>query len=177
VQVTITAVDWADPVGARLRRQDLEERGRLASASSLDTDGEQAGHVELFLIARDRISGRSVACGALRPLEPASMIHRGDLGMPRRQPTAAVALISWLFVVPECRRQGLARLVLAELELQARALGWFHLQLLAHAERQPALALCAAAGYVRQPDLAPTGSGGVVVFEKRLPPVGVEGWV
>ena len=167
MQVTITAVDWADPVGARLRRQDLEERGELPTGP----------YVELLLIARDRISGTWVACGALRPLEPSSMVRRGDLGMPRRQASAAVALISWLFVIPECRRQGLARLVLAELELQACALGWFTLRLLAHPERLPALALCTAAGYTRLAEPAPAGADGLVVFEKRLPPVEVEGWV
>jgi GNAT superfamily N-acetyltransferase len=178
--VTITAVDWADPVGARLRRQDLQERG--ARPAGPDEPGhpqgaERAGQVEPFLIARDRASGAPVACGALRPLEP-GMTRRSDSHRPPHSASGTtVAVISWLFVVPECRRQGLARLVLAELELQARVLGWTTLQVEADAARPAALALCTAAGY--RPRSRP-GSGirdGLIVFEKHLPPAQVDGWV
>lgn len=185
MQVTITAVDWADPDGARLRRQDLEERGARPPGPDRpghEPDGAQrAGQVELFLIARDRGSGVPVACGALRPLEPCTT-RRRDTGRPRYDarydasgPT--VAVVSWLFVIPEHRRQGLARLLLAELELQARVLGWTTLHLEADTDRPAALALPAAAGYSPQPRPCAGPRNGVIVFEKHLPPAQVNGWV
>lgn len=171
MQVTITAVDRADPVGARLRRQGLAERGaeRGAEQGAEDPGDAPADRDELFLIARDRATGTPVACGALRPVDPATAPH-GDREAHRARPHPAVAVISFLFVVPEFRGHGLARLVLAELELQAAALGWFTLRLEAAADRPVALALCAAAGYA--PTAAP--ANGVVVFEKRLPAAEVE---
>jgi GNAT superfamily N-acetyltransferase len=169
VRVTITAVDRADPAGARLRRADLEERGKrpldgCADRPAAQGDGEPDRSAELVLVARDRPTGRPVACGALRPDGP-EMIHRGDLGEPREFTPTAVALVSSLYVVPEHRRQGLARLVLAELELQARALGWFTLHIEARADQPAGPALCVAAGYAL---LDGPSDGRLLTFTKRL---------
>jgi GNAT superfamily N-acetyltransferase len=183
VRVTITAVDWADPVGAQLRRRDRAERGlpedrepddATSDGGVTSTDDDvtstddvhDPAHVEVFLIARDRLTGAAVACGALRPADPA-MAHRAWPGPDERPPETGPTLVSGLFVVPEHRRRGLAQLVLAELELQARGLGWLTLRLEADAGRPAALALCTTAGYTRvtSPDGIPEG---IVVFEKRL---------
>jgi GNAT superfamily N-acetyltransferase len=164
VQVTITAVDWADPVGAGLRRQYRRERGLPLSAGA--DDAARPDRITVFLIARDRLTRTPVACGALSPsgvdLEPNPEPNPGpDAGQ--------VALISWLFVVPEHRGRELARLVVAELELQARALGWLTVRIETAADRPAALALCTAAGYERTvPE--PSTPDGRIVFEKRLRP-------
>lgn len=151
MHVTITAVDGDDPDGVRLRAQHEEERRR-----QLGGDLPQAGgvavtsDVAVLLLARDRATGAAVACGALRPFEGGAEIKR-------------------MFVVPHRRGEGLARLVLTELERQALALGWFLLRL-ATGRRQPeVIELYVTAGFTRIPNFGPyVGQPESICFEKRL---------
>jgi GNAT superfamily N-acetyltransferase len=74
-----------------------------------------------FVIAR--LAGRPVGCGALRRLEE------------------GVGEVKRMFVRPEARRRGVARVVLAKLEETARALGFRTLRLETGARQPEAIAL------------------------------------
>lgn len=153
MQVTITAVDWADPDGVKLRLQQEEELQARYGGALEPGDPPSATDVGVFLLARDRATGSPVACGALRPLGEGS------------------AQIKRMFVLPEHRGRGLARLVLAELELQARVLGWLRLRLETGRRQPEAVALYADAGYARIQNYGPAaGAPESICFEKVLEP-------
>jgi len=80
--------------------------------------------------------GMPVGCGALRPID-------GDTAELRR-----------VYVLPERRRDGVARALLAALESQARALGYRALKLETGHKQQPAMALYQSFGFRR---IAPFG--------------------
>jgi putative acetyltransferase len=95
--------------------------------------------------------GAPIACGALRPLD------------------AQRAEVRRMFVTASARRAGVARRLLAELEAQARRLG-FQVLRLETGNRQPeAIALYEAAGYHRIPAFgAYVDDPYSVCFEKSL---------
>ena len=110
-----------------------------------DAFGERAA----FLIAR--LGDRAVGCGALRPV------------------TNNVAEIKRMFVVPECRGRGYAKLILRELERVARRAGYTTVRL-ETADRQPeAIRLYERAGYRHIPNFGIyAGSKRSLCFEKEL---------
>ena len=103
----------------------------------------------VFLIGR--LSGRAVACAAVRPLE-------GDVGEVKR-----------MYVEPAARGRGLAKRLLAALEDVARNMGYLALRL-ETADRQPeAIRLYESAEYHRIEAFDPyVGSVRSICFEKRL---------
>ena len=104
----------------------------------------------VFLVLRDD-EGRAVGCGGIARFDAA----RGE--------------VKRMYVVPDARGLGLGRRLLAELEAQARALGYAGV-VLETGDRQPAaLALYRSAGYVRRPCWPPYDSRALsFCFEKTL---------
>jgi GNAT superfamily N-acetyltransferase len=86
----------------------------------------------VFVVAR--IAGEPVGCGAARAL----------LDGP-----AGVVEIKRMYIVPEARRRGLSRQLLARLESEAGALGYRRVQLETGLRQPEAIALYESAGYHR----------------------------
>jgi GNAT superfamily N-acetyltransferase len=102
-----------------------------------------------FLLAR--IEGRPVGCGGIRR-------HHDD-----------VAEIKRMYVVPDARRRGVARVLLGALEAQARRLGYRAIVLETGTGQPEAVALYENHGYGRIPNYEPyTDVPWVVCFEKRF---------
>jgi GNAT superfamily N-acetyltransferase len=102
-----------------------------------------------FLLAR--IEGRPVGCGGLR--------RRDD----------DVAEIKRMYVVPDARGRGVARVLLGALEAQARRLGYRTIVLETGTGQPEAIALYETHGYERIPNYEPyTEVPWVVCFEKRF---------
>jgi GNAT superfamily N-acetyltransferase len=157
VDLIVTDVDWLEPDAVRLRDlQQAELHARSGGDGEPGTaDGTMAGtcDVALFLLGRDRLTGAAVVCGGLRPLEP------------------GVAEIKRMYVVPEHRGQGLSRVMLAELEREAAALGWSVLRLETGASQPEAIALYTGAGYLPIPRFGEhTNVRQSICFEKHLRP-------
>jgi putative acetyltransferase len=88
-----------------------------------------AGAGTAFVIAWQ--SDQAVGCGAVRPLEP------------------GIAEVKRMYVAPASRRLGIARRILAELETQARSLGYTRLHLETGTLQPEAIRLYEQAGYER----------------------------
>lgn len=103
----------------------------------------------VFIVGRE--GGRPVACGALRSLD------------------AETAEVKRMFVHPDARRRGLARLILADLERRAREFGYTRVRLETGIYQTEAIALYHRCGYTR---IAPFGEWAgnplSVCFEKIL---------
>ena len=110
-------------------------RGRYDGEADIGPTREAAMFVEpdgVFLVVRDD-EGRAIGCG----------------GVCRFEGTRAE--LKRMYVVPEARGRGLGRLLLVELEAEARRLGYARI-VLETGDRQPeALGLYASAGYERIP--------------------------
>jgi GNAT superfamily N-acetyltransferase len=146
--------DSAD-VQALANAQQAEMRGIYAGEADIGPMRDAAMFVPpdgVFLVIRDD-DGRAVACGGVARFDDA----RGELKR--------------MYVVPEARGLGLGRRLLAELETQARELGYVAL-VLETGDRQPeALGLYRSSGYERIPCYPPYDSRALsLCFEKRLPP-------
>jgi len=109
-------------------------RGRYEGEADIGPTREAAMFVEpdgVFLVVREE--GRAVGCG----------------GVCRFDETRAE--LKRMYVVPDARGRGLGRLLLVELEAEARRLGYAGI-VLETGDRQPeALGLYASAGYERIP--------------------------
>jgi GNAT superfamily N-acetyltransferase len=104
----------------------------------------------IFLVVRDD-DGQAVACG----------------GVTRFDDTCGE--LKRMYVLPEARGRGLGRLVLDELERQARRLGFASLVLETGDRQEAALALYLNSGYERIPCYPPYDSRELsLCFEKRL---------
>ena len=110
-------------------------RGRYDGEADIGPTREAAMFVEpdgVFLVVRDD-EGRAIGCG----------------GVCRFDGTRAE--LKRMYVLPEVRGRGLGRLLLVELEAEARRLGYARI-VLETGDRQPeALGLYASAGYERIP--------------------------
>jgi len=122
-------------VTALVDAQQQEMRGRYDGEADIGPTREAAMFVEpdgVFLVVRDD-EGRAIGCG----------------GVCRFDGTRAE--LKRMYVVPEARGRGLGRLLLVELEAEARRLGYARI-VLETGDRQPeALGLYASAGYERIP--------------------------
>jgi len=122
-------------VTALVDAQQQEMRGRYDGEADIGPTREAAMFVEpdgVFLVVRDD-EGRAIGCG----------------GVCRFDGTRAE--LKRMYVVPEARGRGLGRLLLLELEAEARRLGYARI-VLETGDRQPeALGLYASAGYERIP--------------------------
>ena len=149
----VASVDPRSPEAFELVRALSEE---LAHRYDFADDGSGHFKPEDALTPRSgfvvgRAEGRTVACGAFRPLE------------------SDVAEIKRMFVVPGYRGRGYAKAVLAELERRAAGMGYTATRL-ETGDRQPeAIAFYERAGYRRIPNFGIyAGSERSVCFEKQL---------
>ena len=102
-----------------------------------------------FFVAK--IEGREVGCGGLRPLEP------------------GVGEIKRMFVVRDARGAGVAKAILAEIEVEARRVGYKVLRLETGARQPEALALYEGAGFHPIPCYGRFADDPLsLCFEKRL---------
>lgn len=102
--------------------------------------------------------GKPVACGALRPLD------------------VETAEVRRMFVSASCRRRGIAKAVLAELEKHAAALGFKVMRLETGKRQLSAMALYERQGFRRIPPFGEyVGDPISVCFEKRVEPVLTKG--
>ena len=143
-------------VQALAEAQQAEMRGLYEGEADIGPAREASMFVEpdgVFVVVRDD-DGAAIACGGVARFDES----RGELKR--------------MYVVPEHRGRGLGRRLLAELEAEARRLGYGSL-VLETGDRQPeALGLYASAGYERIPCYPPYDSRALsLCFEKRLPPL------
>jgi GNAT superfamily N-acetyltransferase len=121
---------WDDPdVQALTAAQQAELRGRYGEHTEPGVP-PSAADVAFVLVARDD-DGTALGCGALRPLGPDS------------------AEVKRMYVVPDARGHGVAKLLLAGLEAAAAERGWTTLRLETGPRQPEAAALYAGAGYRR----------------------------
>ncbi|HVM57510.1 MAG TPA: GNAT family N-acetyltransferase [Gaiellaceae bacterium] len=124
----------ADEITALVEAQQAEMRELYSGEADIGPTREAAMFVEpdgVFLVVRDE--GRAIGCG----------------GVCRFDGTRAE--LKRMYVAPEARGRGLGRLLLVELEAEARRLGYAGI-VLETGDRQPeALGLYASAGYERIP--------------------------
>jgi GNAT superfamily N-acetyltransferase len=103
-----------------------------------------------LLLARDR-SAAAIGMVALKPL------------------AAGVAEVKRLYLVPEARRFGLGRVLLARVIAEARARGYDRVRLDSHrASMAAAIRLYRQFGFVEIPPYGPDLGGAIVFFEKEL---------
>ena len=146
-------IEPADPVGeiARQLIQDLcaEMSGRYGTAPSPFSSSEAAAERTVFLVAR--LDGQPVGCGALRRIDDDT------------------AEIKRMYVAPAGRRQGIARLILVELERHAAGFGYRAIRLETGVRQPEAQLLYEALGYQRIAAFGPyAGNPTSVCFEKKL---------
>ncbi len=135
--------------------QQEEMRGRYQGEADIGPTREAAMFeppAGVFLVVRE--GERAVACGG---------IARFDDGR---------AELKRMYVVPDRRGRGLGRRLLAELESEARRLGYRGLVLETGDRQQEAVGLYESFGYERMPCYPPYDSRALsLCFEKRLPPL------
>jgi putative acetyltransferase len=149
----ITLVDPRIPEARELIEALSEE---LAQRYDYMDDGSGNFRPEDVLAARGgfvigRAEGRAVACGAFRPLQD------------------NVAEIKRMFVVPDCRGRGYAKVVLTELERLARENGYTTVRLETGNRQPEAIRLYERSGYHRIANYSIyVESESSVCFEKQL---------
>lgn len=132
--VTVHRVDWDDADAVTLRAaQRTELDARYGSDDHEPGTPPSAADVPVFLLARDA-QGRPVACGGLRPLNPATL-------------GAGIAEIKRMFADPVARGTGAAIAVLRALEDEARNLGLHRLVLETGTEQPDAVRFYTREGY------------------------------
>ncbi|MFF2374521.1 GNAT family N-acetyltransferase [Streptomyces xiamenensis] len=109
---TIEDMAWEDPEGAALRAgQRAELDARYGCEDHEPGAAPSAADIDVFLVARDRVTGAALACGALRRLDAGS------------------AEVKRMYVAPGARGTGVATAVLRALEAAALERGWATLRL------------------------------------------------
>jgi putative acetyltransferase len=149
--VTVRVEFAASDEAVRLMRaseDDMRERYPQSSIHGFDWRA-LAGPRGLFVLAR--AGGQAVGCGGVQPLAE----HVGE--------------IKRVFVVPQYRRRGVARLIMATLEAHARERGFEWLRLETGTRQPESIALYRSLGYV---DIVAFGEYAgdpfSVCFEKRI---------
>ena len=126
--VRLAPAEWDHPDVQRLAEaQQAELRARYDGGSEPGTP-PSAADLALVLLARDG-DGTAVGCGALRGIAD------------------GVGELKRMYVVPSARGRGIAKVVLAALEDDARSRGWTTLRLETGPRQPEAIALYTAAGY------------------------------
>ncbi|CAN5168435.1 hypothetical protein BH11ACT1_BH11ACT1_16620 [soil metagenome] len=162
-EVTLRAVGWDDPDAVRLRRAMFDEEnlprypelGRaIERMGGYDVNDAAEGAGALTTLIAD-VDREPVACVSLRTAGPGVGDHTGELKK--------------VFVRASARGLGLARTLLAEVELEARARG-LHRLVLHTGRRQPeAMTLYLSVGYRPIPPYAPyAGDPLAMCFAKDL---------
>jgi putative acetyltransferase len=134
-------VENVDPQGADalalLREAAIEARGLYPEWVTPNAPWPTNGPTPergTYLIAY--VEGRPVACGAFRPLD------------------RSVAEVRRMFVTRAARRSGFAKIIMQELEAQAREFGYIALRLETGVRQLPAMSLYESCGFAR---IAPFG--------------------
>jgi GNAT superfamily N-acetyltransferase len=130
---------FGEDASALIAALSRELAGRYADSNDDGTchfsAGDAAGPGGVFLVGY--VGGRPIACGALRPLAP------------------GLAEVKRMYVAPDVRGRGYAKLILAELERLAAEMGYQALRL-ETADRQPeSVRLYERCGYRRIPNYPP----------------------
>ena len=126
--VRLAPTSWDDPDVRRLAdAQQAELRARYDGGSEPGTP-PSAADLTLVLVARDE-DGTALGCGALREIAD------------------GVGELKRMYVVPSARGRGVATVVLAALEDEARGRGWTRLRLETGPRQPEAIALYTRAGY------------------------------
>lgn len=138
--VRLAPAAWDDPdVQRPAEAQQAELRARYDGGSEPGTP-PSAADLAIVLLARDE-DETAIGCGALRGIAD------------------GVGELKRMFVVPSARGRGVARLVLAALEDEARSRGWTTLRLETGPRQPEVIALYIGAGY------RPTGAFGAYVAD------------
>jgi GNAT superfamily N-acetyltransferase len=152
--VRLAPAGWDDPDVQRLAdAQQAELRARYDGGAEPGT-APSAADLAIVLVARDE-DGAAIGCGALRGIAD------------------AVGELKRMYVVPEARGRGVAKVVLAALEDEARGRGWTTLRLETGPRQPEAIALYTRAGY-RPTEafgayVADANAGDSLFFERALP--------
>lgn len=128
-------LEAADPLGQRagellrqMRAEALSRYGDMLDQSAPATNEPLVAR-SAFLLAL--VEGRPVGCAALRPIG------------------VDVAEVKRMYVLPSARRRGIARLLLAELEVKAARFGYTTLRLETGKRQPEAIALYESSGFER----------------------------
>ncbi|HEX5333908.1 MAG TPA: GNAT family N-acetyltransferase [Cellulomonas sp.] len=161
--VTLRAVGWDDPDAVRLRRAMFDEEnlprypelGRaIERMGGYEVNDAAEGAGGLTTLIAD-VDGEPVACVALRTAGPGVGDHAGELKK--------------VFVRGAARGLGLARTLLAEIEVEARARGLNRLVLHTGRRQPEAMTLYLSVGYRPIPPFAPyVGDPIAMCFAKDL---------
>lgn len=147
---TIASEDAAGDIARGLIDQMCAELGaRYGTPPSPFSAADVSAPRTAFLIVRR--GSEPIGCGALRRLDDET------------------AEIKRMFVVPSSRRQGIARLLLMELERTAAQFGYRSLRLETGVQQPEAIALYESRGFTRIPAFGPYAGNPIsVCFEKVL---------
>lgn len=127
---TVHVVPWDDPAAAALR---TAQQAELRSRYGDDDAGHEMTGDDVTAMVLLHVDGQAAACGAIRDV--ASEHGRG------------VGEVKRMYVLPQHRGRGHARVVLDELERLARELGWRRLILETGVLQPEAIGLYLRAGY------------------------------
>jgi GNAT superfamily N-acetyltransferase len=126
--VRLAPAEWDDPdVQSLAEAQQAELRARYDGGAEPGTP-PSAADLAIVLVARDG-DGTALGCGALRQIAD------------------GVGELKRMYVVPSARGRGVAKVVLAALEDEARGRGWTTLRLETGPRQPEAIALYTGAGY------------------------------
>ncbi|WP_375401059.1 GNAT family N-acetyltransferase [uncultured Amnibacterium sp.] len=132
MSLTIRAVTWDDPAGARLRdEQQAEIIARYGGKDGEPGEKPTADTIDLFLLAE--LDGVAVGCGGLRRIDH----EHGE--------------IKRMYVAPQARGSGASIAILRALEREASAAGWRRLVLETGTGQPDAMRFYAREGWVPIP--------------------------
>ncbi len=131
--ITFTAVDPGHPGSIALQWDMRHELDRIYDEITIDPPPLEQFRMPrtVFLLAHR--GEEAVGCGAFTVLDPAT------------------ALVKRVYVVPRLRRQGLARLIMGQLEVRAMEFGYSRMFLETGDRSPPAIRMYEALGYRRVP--------------------------
>jgi GNAT superfamily N-acetyltransferase len=130
-EVAVDLVDWDDPDATRLRDAQQVELRELYGDDDIGHGMTGESIVAMVLV---RVDGVPAACGALRDVSD--------------QQGAGVGELKRMYVLPTYRGRSLSRLVVADLEERARALGFGRLILETGVLQPEAIGLYLTSGYL-----------------------------
>lgn len=140
--VRLAPAEWDDPDVQRLAEAQQDELRARYDGDSEPGTPPSAADLAIVLLARDE-GGALLGCGALRRIAD------------------GVGELKRMYVVPPARGRGVAKVLLAALEDDARSRGWTTLRLETGPRQPEAVALYTGAGY------RPTGAFGAYVADPK----------
>jgi GNAT superfamily N-acetyltransferase len=138
-EVSVDLVEWDDPDATRLRDAQQVELRELYGDDDIGHGMTGESIVAMVLV---RVDGVPAACGALRDVSDQQGAGVGN------KHGAGVGELKRMYVLPTYRGRGLSRLVVADLEERARALGFGRLILETGVLQPEAIGLYLTSGYL-----------------------------